>query len=230
MGRRHRIVEVEPMRIAGDGPMAEQDRGAVVDRAELAGDRLSSDEPQLIDETVADRARTWTLNRFGPDHPAPAAVFVGPGSRQPGVTQPSVRQSGVRPGQLLRPGIDAWPRRDSRLVRLFACDPTVFVSGVAGRRWDRLDLGIDVRLLESEHRVLAEWPKAVAGELRMPYLSRPLAVDLVCQPFNARFIRVDVVLRSRGRRPRRYFDVAYGCLSEMRRFESNESARPASPR
>ena len=109
-------------------------------------------------------------------------------------------------------GTDGWPRQNSRLVRLLVCDPNVLLAGVVGRRWGPLEL-------EAETTAEAEWPRTVPGWLQMPYPSNPLRVELRAQPFHDRYCRVDVVLCSPHRRPRRYFDVASLCLSEMRIFE-----------
>ncbi len=45
-------------------------------------------------------------------------------------------------------GTDGWPRHNSRLVRLFACDPDDFLAGVVGRSWGALALSDVVRSVD----------------------------------------------------------------------------------
>lgn len=116
-------------------------------------------------------------------------------------------------------GTDGWPRHNSRLVRLFACDPRDLLAGAVGKDWDVLSLDVEVRHLGGE-----PWPLAVHGWLQMPYPSRPLSVELRAQPFHDRYCRVDVVLCSHHRWPRRYFDVASRCLTRMQRLERGATA------
>lgn len=120
-------------------------------------------------------------------------------------------------------GTDGWPRHNSRLVRLFACDPDLFVAGVIGQRWDCLSLSSDSSIGADEQIASAGSPIVIAGLLQMPYASPPLEVELQVQPFHERYARVDIVLRSHYRWPRRYFDVASRCLTRMQKLERQSS-------
>lgn len=111
-------------------------------------------------------------------------------------------------------GTDGWPRRNSRLVRLFFCEPNDLARRAQGRQWGALTLGADETPIDdAEHSV------AVAGTLQMPYPSAPLIVELRAQPFERRFTRVDLVLLSGHRWPRRYFDVASVALTQLQTLE-----------
>ena len=128
-------------------------------------------------------------------------------------------------------GTDGWPRHNSRLVRLFACEPTDLLHGVAGREWGPMRLSDVVRSPDDGRR-----PGVIVGTLQMPYPSRPLDVEVRVEPFHDRYSRVDVVLCSHRRWPRRYFDVASECLTRMQRLErpwaggpKSAAAAPATP-
>lgn len=112
-------------------------------------------------------------------------------------------------------GTDGWPRHLSRHVRLFFGDHHRLATIAAARAWDRLVLGEEIDQLDDDDKTLV-----IAGTLQMPYPSRPLQVELRLQPFEARFVRVDLVLTSRHRYPRRYFDVASLALSAMQEIEA----------
>ena len=109
-------------------------------------------------------------------------------------------------------GTDGWPRHRSRLVRLFFGDPETVTDVARSRVWGRLSLAPDIRDVDD-----AEHTLAIAGRLQMPYPSAPLEVEFRAQPFEQRFTRVDVVLLSHHRWPRRYFDVASVALTELQR-------------
>ncbi len=216
MWRRHELVEIEDDLTLAAGADAlrwfDDLVGGDLPGGDLPGGGLISaggDGPELIDES---RQPTPVL-------PEPigtlatASRSVSSASRSVTSAIPTSRpmstgQTGLGWGL----GTDGWPRQNSRLVRLLVCDPDTLLDGVVGRRWGALEL-------EAEAIADAEWPRTVPGWLQMPYPSTPLRVELQAQPFHERYCRVDVVLCSQHRRPRRYFDVASRCLSEMRIFE-----------
>ncbi len=226
MRSRHRIVEIEshqhhgPLRIdhgqGDESPRTEACRDEVPSDGGRS-DEVRSDEAEivvddvfLLDETTVPRPTFPDLARHAipkqSTHDRPSAL---PGER-PTTTRPSL------PWGL---GTNGWPRHNSRLVRLFACDPSVFVVGAAGRNWRELRLDDHVEVITGERSDGGDWPQAIAGELCMPYLSLPLAVELRCQPFHARYTRVDIVVVSHCRWPRRFFDVASQCLTAMQSLE-----------
>lgn len=188
MRHRHEVVEIEP----------------ITTPVILNASTVDDDAIELIDESRA------------PDPILPEPVGGWPVRRRPaGSALPTSRP--ITPHRPQLPwglGTDGWPRHNSRLVRLFACDPDVLLAGVADRTWDALSLGPDVCSVDTE-----PWPLAIDGSLQMPYPSRPLAVELRAQPFHDRYCRVDLVLCSHHRWPRRYFDVASRCLTRMQHLE-----------
>lgn len=117
-------------------------------------------------------------------------------------------------------GTDGWPRRRSRHVRLFFGDHQRLAVIAAARTWDRLVLGDEINQIDDDDETLA-----IAGRIQMPYPSRPLEVELRLQPFESRFARIDLVLTSRHRYPRRYFDVASLALSAMQEIEAAPMGR-----
>lgn len=190
MRHRHQVVEID----APVGGLDDVDLTVIGDL----------DDVVLIDETSV------------PTPILPASMRTPASSpRSSGSAVPSSRPIG-RPSPTLPWGLgtDGWPRHNSRLVRLFACDPDDLVRGVAGLNWGPLHLTFDVRASGGDR-----WVQAIPGTLQMPYRSRPLDVELRVQPFHDRYSRVDVVLCSRHRWPRRYFDVASCCLTMMQRLE-----------
>ncbi len=198
MRTRHRIVEVDP------GPT-----DTTPNRCFSYGDG----ESFFIDEPASSEPpRPCWLPPVEIDSMVRSATPQGYG----------VRSATMRPGPMVGNGSHSWPGHDSRLVRLFDCDPERFLDGVVGHRGDGLRLGEEIRTLDDRDRSVGDWPRGVMGVLRMPYAAPPLSVELVCQPFNRRYARVDLVLRSRYRRPRRYFAVAYQCLSGMRWLEHTD--------
>ena len=211
MRNRHRIVAIESQHLDDrsliDRPHDSAFAPTLLD--EQAGSLLL-DDVELIDETFAPRPSFPVLD-------SPSAPDRAHRERPSAV--PGERPSAVRPSLPWGLGTDGWPRHNSRLVRLFACEPAAFVDGVAGGTWRALRLGADVRVLDDDTRGAGEWPRAIGGELDMPYLSPSLAVELRCQPFHARYTRVDIVVMSHCRWPRRFFDVASICLTEMQRLE-----------
>lgn len=120
-------------------------------------------------------------------------------------------------------GTDGWPRHNSRLVRLFVCDPADFAAAVVGHGWGCLNLSANTHAARRSDRATQGWSRLIDGTMQMPYRSRPLEVELEIQPFQDRYARVDIVLRSRHRWPRRYFDVASLCLTQMQQLERNPS-------
>ncbi len=217
MRSRHRIVELGPV---SDHP--EACRGLAGHEFSGRGETPLMNRTPFIDETPL-------MNRtvFIDETPAPEAArarWLTPvdsgGTTGVNNSGYGVRSATIRPGPMVGNGSRRWPGHNSRLVRLFACDPEAFLHGVVGHRRDGLRLGDEVRVVDEGHRFVGDWPRGVMGELRMPYAAPPLVVELVCQPFNDRYARVDLVLRSRYRRPRRYFAVAFRCLSGMRWLEN----------
>ena len=165
---------------------------------------LADTSSLLIDETNA----PIPILRDAMSAPTPAMSHVGSAvPRSQPITAP-------RPTLPWGFGTDGWPRHGSRLVRLFACDPEALLAGIAGRTWDALSLCADVRSTDRER-----WPLIISGSLQMPYLSPPLEVEVRVQPFHDRYSRLDVVLCSHHRWPRRYFDVASRCVTQMQRLE-----------
>ena len=170
-------------------------------------DLVDLDEPEVIDETIPERPFLPTELS---ETEAPARPQGRPAQRI--APQPT----GVRPSLPWGAGTNGWPRYRSRLVRLFACDPDVFVAGVAERPWGPLQLG-EARQTGADFARDAVY--ALSGTLQMPYASPPLLVELQVQPFHGRYARVDVVMLSRRRRPRRFFDVSSRCLTAMQCLE-----------
>ncbi len=214
MRSRHRIVEIESDRSAEPTWIKQPNiKQPSIKQPNIKQPGLGSwqvDDVELIDETTAPRPAFPVLPRATgqkqPQRDRPSAV---PGER-PGAVRPSL------PWGL---GTDGWPRHNSRLVRLFACEPSAFVDGVAGRTWQSLQLAEHVCVATDGGPASGGWPVVVAGELMMPYLSPPLAIELRCQPFHGRSTRVDIVVVSHCRWPRRFFDVASRCLTEMQQLE-----------
>lgn len=173
-------------------------------------DVLLLDEPELIDDTKAEQPFL------------PEALSEGaPAPRPPRLQRSAVQtaQTASRPNLPWGLDTNGWPRQNSRLVRLFACDPDDFVAGTVGTTWGPLTLDSTSSVDDTEHLAPEGWPRVTTGTLQMPYPSAPLEVELQAQPFHDRYTRVDIVLRSRRRWPRRYFDVASVCLTEMGRLE-----------
>lgn len=123
-------------------------------------------------------------------------------------------------------GTEGWPRHNSRLVRLFVCDPADFTDAVVGNSWGCLNLSAKTHASRASSRATQGWSRLIDGTMQMPYRSRPLEIELEVQPFQNRYSRVDIVLRSRHRWPRRYFDVASLCLTQMQRLEQPRSLAP----
>ena len=204
MRLRHQVVEIDPP----EHPPA-ADEPEDVDR-----ELIVFDDVELIDETKApepilrdDIATHPTAGRSGAIRPSVSAV---PSSHP-------MNPDRMNPKGLSLPwglGTDGWPRHNSRLVRLFACDPHLLALGVAGLDWGPLSLGQEVRVTAGER-----WPETITGQLQMPYRSPPLEIELRVQPFHDRYSRVDVVLCSHRRWPRRYFDVASRSLTQMQKLE-----------
>ena len=172
---------------------------------------------ELIDETRAELP------------PLPVELSEGDQPSRPS-TRPAA--SAVPASQPLNPtrpqlpwglGTDGWPRYNSRLVRLFACDPKDFVHGVIGGEWGALTLSPDWRIAKEKHQSNPGWPRLIDGTMQMPYRSAPLNVQLQVQPFHDRYSRVDIIMKSRHRFPRRYFDVASPCLTLMQHLERPEA-------
>ena len=178
---------------------------------ELADGVGRVDELELIDESVAPQPiLSDELNAHADRpsaRPAGSAVPVSQPINQPKPTLPWGH------------GTDGWPRHNSRLVRLFAREPTAFTASVVGRDWGCLVLAPGSRLTEAKHRATPGWPQLVDGTMQMPYRSRPLTIELQIQPFHDRYARVDIIMKSRHRWPRRYFDVASICLTQMQCLE-----------
>lgn len=202
MRRRHELVEI-------DTDLARGSDDDVLDSSATSDVGVDDvDHPALIDES----------------HPPSPILREAIGGRKPTVRAASAVAS-RRPDNPARTslgwglGTDGWPRHNSRLVRLLACEPDGLLRSVVGMRWGSLDLGDDVRRLDGD-----DWPRVVSGSLQMPYPSAPLRVELHAQPFHDRYCRVDLVLCSQHRRPRRYFDVASRCVSEMRILERTPAA------
>ena len=190
---------------------------AVCGALDLLGVEPDGLELALIDETRAE-APVLPVELSEGENPARPSTRAGlsavPRSQPLNPTRPQL------PWGL---GTNGWPRHNSRLVRLFACDPDIFVAEVIGQRWDCLSLSTDTRVGADEHLTTPGWPLVIPGSLQMPYASPPLEVELQVQPFHERYARVDIVLRSHYRWPRRYFDVASRCLTRMQRLERRSS-------
>lgn len=196
MRHRHEVVELESITTPGNlDVLTTCDQDAI----------------ELIDETRA------------PEPILREAISGSSSTRRPTVSALPTSQpiTPHRPNLPWGLGTDGWPRHNSRLVRLFACVPEELVAGVVGRTWGCLSLADAVRPLEGDVQPSGDElrPLVVDGELQMPYPSRPLSVELRAQPFHDRYCRVDLVLRSHRRWPRRYFDVASRCLSRMQHLE-----------
>lgn len=204
----------EPIRPEGAGPGPRPDFEVTFFDSTLDGSLSgASDELELLDESRPESSILHEELSSG-DDPARASnrgnQSAVPASQPINPTRPQL------PWGL---GTDGWPRQNSRLVRLFACDPEPFVDAVLGQRWGCLSLSQDWSAGADEHVTTSGWPAVIPGLLQMPYTSRPLEVELQVQPFHERYSRVDIVLRSRHRWPRRYFDVASVCLTRMQRLE-----------
>jgi hypothetical protein len=178
----------------------------------------STTSPPLRDVLIAGDDETIELidESRPPDPILPEPMGHAPAPRRSTVSAlPTSRPiSPHRPNLPWGLGTDGWPRHNSRLVRLFACDPEELLAGAVGRTWAAMTLDHEVRPVAGE-----PWPLAVAGWLQMPYPSRALSVELRAQPFHDRYCRVDVVLCSRRRWPRRFFDEASLCLTQMHLLE-----------
>ena len=198
--RRHQVVEIE----ASDHPAASD---AVPQGRE--SDLGDAGDIELIDETTAPEPvlRSDIAGRSA----AGRALAIRP------VVSAVPSSVPMNPSRVSLPwglGTDGWPRHNSRLVRLFACDPHRLAVGAAGLAWGPLSLEEEVRTANGER-----WPEAITGQLQMPYRSPPLEIQLRVQPFHDRYSRVDVVLCSHRRWPRRYFDVASRSLTQMQQLE-----------
>ncbi len=164
------------------------------------------DMPELIDETRAPHGfLDVDLSRAEESRPHHASTSAIPQA------QPMVTPRASLPWGL---GTDGWPHQKSRLVRLFLCDRDRLIDGCSGKSWGALSLSNEVA-----EETDAEQTASVPGWLQMPYPSIPLDVELRAQPFERRFTRVDLVLLSKHRWPRRYFDVASVSLTRMQRLE-----------
>lgn len=207
-----------PIRPEGSSPGLRSDASAdqTIDDdgvLDLFGSEPSIDDVELIDRSRAEAPVLPVELSEGED--------INRGPRRPAVSPIQASQP-VNPSRPQLPwglGTDGWPRHNSRLVRLFASDPTPFVEGVIGRRWDCLSLSEDWTIDTKKHATTPGWPVLIDGLLQMPYASPPLEVELQVQPFHERYARVDIVLRSHYRWPRRYFDVASVCLTKMQQLE-----------
>ncbi len=211
MRSRHQVVEIDPIFQADDVSPTERNpvsAGASHNDsvAVLFDDATDpeDDSPLLIDETHA--PIPFLRDAMGASAPATRSTVSAIPSSQPITTQRPTLSWGL--------GTDGWPRHNSRLVRLLVCDPEILLAGIAGGTWGALSLANDVRSTDGER-----WPLAISGSLQMPYPSPPLDVEVRAQPFHDRYSRVDVVLCSHHRWPRRYFDVASRCVTQMQRLE-----------
>lgn len=199
MRARHTIVE-----------LTEADDAPLFDLVDGMGDDSAVDgDIELIDASVAPQPMLPT--QLGTDRRAARPS----GSAVPAI-QPINQPKPMLPWGL---GTDGWPRYNSRLVRLFASDPGKFTDAAAGEDWGCLRLAPDWRLAKAKHRATPGWPRLIDGTIQMPYRSPVLRVQLQIQPFHDRYARVDIILKSRHRWPRRYFDVASVCLTQMQRLE-----------
>lgn len=201
MRARHTIVE-----------LTEADDAPFFDLVDGMGDGLDgSGDLALIDNSVAPEPILSTQLTTKEDRPAVRSA----GSAVP-IVQPITQPKPMLPWGL---GTDGWPRYNSRLVRLFASEPAEFTDGVVGRDWGCLALAPEWRLAKAKHRAVPGWPRLIDGTMQMPYRSPALAVQLQIQPFHDRYARVDIILKSRHRWPRHYFDVSSVCLTQMQCLE-----------
>lgn len=199
-----------PIRPEGSGPgLRTEDRPEREHVEWLDGvddsDVLDLDEPELIDESIPERP-------FLPQGLSETAAPDRPSSRQSRPMAPAT--TGPPPRLPWGAGTNGWPRYRSRLVRLFACDHAEFIAQVSDRSWGPLVLGTAAPSEAGDASVLVS-----SGTLQMPYASPPLLVELQAQPFHGRYTRVDVIMLSPRRRPRRFFDVASQCLTLMHCLE-----------
>jgi hypothetical protein len=205
MRSRHQVVEIDP--IVG-----------TVSVPPTRHVEITNDVPDVVAGPELDEAGSpFLIDETAPPAPVLRDAMGAPATatRRTSSAVPHSRPITSRPPTLPWGfGTDGWPRRNSRLVRLFACDPESLLAGVAGRTWGALSLRHDVVPAADDR-----WPMVIAGQLQMPYPSRPLEVELRVQPFHDRYCRVDVVLCSQHRWPRRYFDVASRCVTQMQRLE-----------
>lgn len=197
MRARHTIVE-----------LVEDDDASFFD---IVDDAAAGDDLELIDHSVAPQPVLSTELTSSTDRPLARST----GSAVP-VVQPINQPKPMLPWGL---GTDGWPRYNSRLVRLFASDPGEFTDEIVGKEWGCLSLAEDWRLAKAKHRATPGWPRLINGTMQMPYRSPALAVQLQVQPFHDRYARVDIILKSRHRWPRQYFDVASICLTQMQCLE-----------
>lgn len=180
---------------------------------DLFGADDGSGDVELIDESRTEAPVLPTELSEGPPPERPSTKAGAPAvsvSQRPNPTRPQL------PWGL---GTNGWPRYNSRLVRLFACDPQDFVHGVIGQQWGDLTLSSDWRPAKGKHQTNPGWPRLIDGTMQMPYRSPMLRVQLQVQPFHDRYARVDIILKSRHRWPRQYFDVASVCLTQMHCLE-----------
>ena len=206
MRSRHHVVEIDPPSETIDGSATSR-----VPNGDDLASLVPDEDPADVDAPllVIDDTRTpepVLREAMGSPSAAPRRTTSAVPRSQPMTSRPPTLPWGF--------GTDGWPRHNSRLVRLFACDPETLLAGVAGRSWGPLSLRDEARPADGER-----WPMVIAGELQMPYPSRPLQVELRAQPFHGCYSRVDVVLCSHHRWPRRYFDVASRCVTQMHRLE-----------
>ncbi len=127
----------------------------------------------------------------------------------------------TKPGEVTRSngvawgdGTDGWPRRGSRTVRLFWGTTDAVVEGALGRRWGWLRVGRPPH----DHPSIDE-ATVLPARLWLPYPAPPLRVEVVVQPFDDRFTRVDVVQVSKRRYPRRLREISSRCLTRMQVLE-----------
>lgn len=197
MRSRHTIVE-----------LAEADDAPFFDIVDEMG---TGDDLELIDVSVAPEPTLSAQLSTHVDRPAARSAESAVPSIRP-ISQP-------KPMLPWGSGTDGWPRYNSRLVRLFASDPAEFAAAVAGHDWGCLSLSPDWHLAEAKYQASPAWPRLIDGTMQMPYRSPALGVQLQVQPFHHRYARIDIILKSRHRWPRHYFDVASVCLTQMQRLE-----------
>ncbi len=214
MASRHRLRITEdlyrplPVKSEAVGSQIAATANPVIDATDSATEPLQSGEagldgPELIDESER-------LLSAADLYEAAYGDTVNP------VGATTVRRSTAAPNQTRVPlwgqGTSGVPRKGSRCVRLFHCEPSALIDRVLvnGHGAGPLQLANEVtRTIDGDEL-------HVNGELAGAFALRSETVDVsvrICR-FNAIFSIAEVTLQSR-RHPRRFFDTAHQAISQL---------------